>query len=523
MSSYTVFGYQQSGSITLNPNICVITDANGALLSSNISSEVLSYLNGLTGNIQTQLSACPQISTPLTNNRVLISTGTNSMTTSSISTTTLGYLDATSSIQTQLNGKQSTISLNNNIVPITNGSGALASSSVSATTLGYLDATSSVQTQLNSKMALLSGLTSGDYIKATGTGTIGNATVLSESGSNLSVAGSLNLTPAADGSIFNVNNHSGTEVFQINSSTGFVSSLMNLLVDGHYGTPSTTAFEVTNNSNQSVFTVDNSTPQINIGTNAVPYINNVYSLGASGAAFSKLWTQNANIGSLTVSTALVSDSSNNIISSSTTSTELGYVHGVTSSIQTQLNGKQASLSGLTSGDHLIASGSNTIANSSILSESGGTLTANGTVSVNGNLFVVDKLLPNSTACTIGDSSSLWGSVWATNGTIQTSDINQKTNVVASTLGLNFINQLQPKQWNWNNGLDNDTHFGLVYQDLDALDTNNNFGFLHESDGSATGTHGLVYTELIGPMIAAIQTLSTQVTALQTQVTALNTT
>lgn len=40
---------------------------------------------------------------------------------------------------------------------------------------------------------------------------------------------------------------------------------------------------------------------------------------------------------LTASTALAVDSSNNIVSSSTTSTELSYVHGVTSSIQTQLN------------------------------------------------------------------------------------------------------------------------------------------------------------------------------------------
>lgn len=48
------------------------------------------------------------------------------------------------------------------------------------------------------------------------------------------------------------------------------------------------------------------------------------------------------LSSLTVSTALTLDGSNNIVSSTTTATELGYVHGVTSAIQTQLNGKQAS-------------------------------------------------------------------------------------------------------------------------------------------------------------------------------------
>lgn len=50
------------------------------------------------------------------------------------------------------------------------------------------------------------------------------------------------------------------------------------------------------------------------------------------------------LGSLTASTAIVSDSTKHLISSATTSTELGYVHGVTSDIQTQFSGKQPSIS-----------------------------------------------------------------------------------------------------------------------------------------------------------------------------------
>lgn len=46
--------------------------------------------------------------------------------------------------------------------------------------------------------------------------------------------------------------------------------------------------------------------------------------------------------SLTASRALVTDASKNIISSAITSTELGYLDGVTSAIQTQLNNKAAS-------------------------------------------------------------------------------------------------------------------------------------------------------------------------------------
>lgn len=49
-------------------------------------------------------------------------------------------------------------SLNNSIVPVTDGSGKLTSSTTTATQLSYVDATSSIQTQLNGKQA------SGNYI-----------------------------------------------------------------------------------------------------------------------------------------------------------------------------------------------------------------------------------------------------------------------------------------------------------------------------------------------------------------------
>lgn len=53
--------------------------------------------------------------------------------------------------------------------------------------------------------------------------------------------------------------------------------------------------------------------------------------------------------SLTASTALIADSGKAIISSSTTSTELGYVHGVTSAIQTQFTNLSSTYLTLTGG------------------------------------------------------------------------------------------------------------------------------------------------------------------------------
>jgi hypothetical protein len=79
---------------------------------------------------------------------------------------------------------------------------------------------------------------------------------------------------------------------------------------------------------------------------------------------------------LPASVAVTSDSSGKISSSSTTATELGYVHGVTSAIQTQLNGKQASVTGaLTS---YITS--NATASRALVSDASGKLTTSSVTS-----------------------------------------------------------------------------------------------------------------------------------------------
>ena len=86
-------------------------------------------------------------------------------------------------------------SLTTNTVLVSNANKKIVSSSITSTTLGYLDATSSIQTQLNSKTTL-SGLTSGDFIKATGSNSLGNSSVLSESGTTLKISGSINYNTA---------------------------------------------------------------------------------------------------------------------------------------------------------------------------------------------------------------------------------------------------------------------------------------------------------------------------------------
>lgn len=90
----------------------------------------------------------------------------------SVDNTEFQYLNGvTSAIQTQFTGKQDAITgaastvvssnLSNSIVVVTNGSGKLASSAITTTTLGFLDATSSIQTQLNTKTSFTWSTVSG--------------------------------------------------------------------------------------------------------------------------------------------------------------------------------------------------------------------------------------------------------------------------------------------------------------------------------------------------------------------------
>jgi hypothetical protein len=53
--------------------------------------------------------------------------------------------------------------------------------------------------------------------------------------------------------------------------------------------------------------------------------------------------------------------------------------------------------------------------------------------------------------TWGASGARWSAIWAANGTIQTSDEREKTDVNNAVLGLDFVNSLRPVSYKWING------------------------------------------------------------------------
>ena len=89
---------------------------------------------------------------------------------------------------------------------------------------------------------------------------------------------------------------------------------------------------------------------------------------SAAIAYSKL-------AALTVSRALVSDGSGFVSAATTTATEIGYVNGVTSAIQTQLDAKQLRSTLTAKGDLYVATASNTVARQAVGSN-GQVLTAN---------------------------------------------------------------------------------------------------------------------------------------------------
>ena len=132
------------------------------------------------------------------------------------------------------------------------------------------------------------------------------------------------------------------------------------------------------------------------------------------------------------------------------------------------------------------------------------------------------------AVDMGHTNARFDDIYATNGTIQTSDQNEKNAITDSDLGLDFIGRLSPKSYIFNNKTR--THYGLIAQDVESVlsdigKTTSEFaGFIKDDisddqDGSSY-RYGLRYTEFVGPLIQAVKELKTKVETLETKVATL---
>lgn len=262
------------------------------------------------------------------------------------------------------------------------------------------------------------------------------------------------------------------------------------------------------------------------------------------------------LGSYTTSTvtanrALVSSSSGKLSASSITSTELGYLDGVTSNIQTQLNGKAAS-----SHSH------------SYLPLSGGTITGNLTVNnsltCNSRITVTGINFPHFYAtdatCTIGKDASnqlcisggvirpggngdqnlgngshRWAVVYAKAGSINTSDKNEKKDIqeLEAQYSKDIIMGLKPVSYKFIKNDSNRTHNGFIAQDIEESLTSmgittQDFAAVCKwqkvycEDGvndipiEGEYSYGLRYEELIAPLVKVVQFQQQEIDTLKTQ-------
>ena len=170
-----------------------------------VSNAEFNYLDGVSSAIQTQLNAKSATITgsastidteSLTANRAVISNGSQKIAVSDVTSTELSYLDGVSSnVQTQLNAKHATITgaattidtedLTASRALTSNGSGKVEVSAVTSTELGYLDGvSSSIQTQIDAKGASNANLVAiGNLAKTDGNLIVGNgSTWVAENG-----------------------------------------------------------------------------------------------------------------------------------------------------------------------------------------------------------------------------------------------------------------------------------------------------------------------------------------------------
>jgi len=141
----------------------------------------------------------------------------------------------------------------------------------------------------------------------------------------------------------------------------------------------------------------------------------------------------------------------------------------------------------------------------------GTIEPQTTLDVRGALTLSGAALPYiDDTYDLGSSSYHWDDVYATNGTIQTSDIRNKEEIINTDLGLNFINQLNPVSFKWKNKTRR--HYGLIAQEVEGALKGKDFaGFVKDE---ATGNQGLRYSEFIPIIIKAIQELDSKVVTLK---------
>lgn len=113
---------------------------------------------------------------------------------------------------------------------------------------------------------------------------------------------------------------------------------------------------------------------------------------------------------------------------------------------------------------------------------------------------------------LGASNRRWDDVYATNGTIQTSDLRDKTNIREISYGLNELMKLRAVSYNWKDDINDESKLGLIAQELlkvipEVVKTHSYQYVNQDSDQQRLVENermGVYYSDLIPVLIRSIQ-------------------
>jgi|GEM_PF-5637023 len=114
---------------------------------------------------------------------------------------------------------------------------------------------------------------------------------------------------------------------------------------------------------------------------------------------------------------------------------------------------------------------------------------------------------------VGSTSQRWNTIYATNGTINTSDVRAKKNIQGITYGLDDIMKLRPVQYHWNaEASSEEQHLGVIAQEILTV--------LPEVVNVPTDEDellGVKYADIVPVLIKAIQELKEENDGLRAEV------
>ena len=327
----------------LTASRAMVTNGSGKIAISDVTATELAHLDGVSGAIQTQIDSKIATTDSASNDFVTftrLNANINAVSSNSAAVEARRVANIAGAVSTI-----TTDDLTADRALISTGAGKVGGSAVTATEIGHLDGVSgAIQTQLDAKAALAGATFTGqvnmsDDLVVTGNVTVNGDTTTANS-VNLIVqdrmimlANSATGAPSADvGFLFNRGNQGNAAFFYDESASTFKLS-------DTKDPSSNTALSPVTASNLDVGIITAATVDATAIKQNGATLDNLIGSNVDGAI------STVNDTDLTASRALVSSSGGKIEVSAVTATEIGHLDGVSGAIQTQIDSKQATITG----------------------------------------------------------------------------------------------------------------------------------------------------------------------------------